>query len=187
MFSMFDSQYREEYMNGYSGVAANAIFSKFGLPVGNPPYTGENAPGNFKDRNKVYGPVDAVKSTYIRSDQGLKFDQQISLVFEYELRSYNGVNGRQAMLDLISNILNVTYTTGSFWGGGIRGFGASQSNIFNNLNIFKCKGGFTDFIDAFSEDISNLTKNRAKNDKNMAGYDFEKSPRKRCGEGKVYN
>ena len=26
------------------------------------------------------------------------------LVFEYELRAYNGINGRQAMLDLISNI-----------------------------------------------------------------------------------
>lgn len=161
MFSVFDKQYREEYMNGYSGTAANAVFQKFGFPVGNPPYTGDSNPANFKDRTKVYGPVDAVKSTYVRSEQGLKFEQQITLVFEYELRSYNGVNGRQAMLDLISNILNVTYSTGSFWGGGIRGFGASQSNVFNNLNIFKVKGGFTEFIDAFSKDIANFSKGDA--------------------------
>lgn len=161
MFSVFDKQYREEYMNGYSATAANSVFQKFGFPVGNAPYTGDSNPANFKDRTKVYGPVDAVKSTYVRSEQGLKFEQQITLVFEYELRSYNGVNGRQAMLDLISNILNVTYSTGSFWGGGIRGFGASQSNVFNNLNIFKVKGGFTEFIDAFSKDIANFSKDDA--------------------------
>jgi hypothetical protein len=61
------------------------------------------------------------------------------------------------MLDLLANILNVTYTTGSFWGGGIKGYGAAQSNIFANLNIFKCKGGFTDFVDVFSQDLSDLT------------------------------
>ena len=42
------------------------------------------------------------------------------------------------MLDLISNILNVTYTTGTFWGGGFGfGFAAHQSNIFANLEVFK--------------------------------------------------
>jgi hypothetical protein len=60
------------------------------------------------------------------------------------------------MLDLISNILNVTYTTGSFWGGGYKGFAAHQSNIFTNLNIFKARGGFTEFVDAFVDDLSGL-------------------------------
>jgi hypothetical protein len=60
------------------------------------------------------------------------------------------------MLDLLSNILNVTYTTGTFWGGGFHGFAAHQSNVFANLNVFKARGGFTNFVDALSEDLSNL-------------------------------
>ena len=79
--------------------------------------------------------------------------KKLSLVFEYELRSYNGINPKQAMLDLLSNILNVTYTTGTFWGGGYKGFAAHQSNIFANLNVFKKHGNFTDFIDNFSKDL----------------------------------
>lgn len=159
MFSMFDQSYQKSYMAGYSGEAANKVFTDvFGIPekfIGNAPYK-QNA--NFQDRVKVYGPVDSIRSTYIRSDEGLTFDQKLTLTFEYELRSYNGINGRQAMLDLISNILNVTYTTGTFWRGGYKGFAAQQSNIFANLNIFKCKGGFTDFMDAFSQDLSGLGK-----------------------------
>ena len=157
IFSAFDSNYQKQYMAGYAGNAANVAFEAFGIKgMGNPPYANNLG---FRDKNKVYGPVDAIKSTYIRDDKGITFEQKISVVFEYELRSYNGINPKQAMLDLISNILNVTYTTGSFWGGGVKGYGAQQSNIFSNLNIFKCKGGFTDFVDAFSKDLSNLTSN----------------------------
>ena len=157
IFSVFDKKYQQQYMEGYAGEAANKVFEQFGLPVGNKPYSGSQF-ADFRDRNKVYGPVDSIRSTYIRSDEGLVFEHKFSLTFEYELRSYNGINGKQAMLDLLSHILNVTYTTGSFWGGGFKGYGAHQSNVFANLNMFKAKGGFTNFIDAFSKDLSNAGK-----------------------------
>ena len=155
IFSVFDQKYREQYQNGYAGEAANTAFGYLGMNLGNPPYKNVTT---FEDSLKVYGPVDTIRSTYVRSDEGLSFTQQIKLTFEYELRSYNGINGKQAMLDLISNILNVTYTTGSFWGGGYKGYASHQSNIFANLNAFKARGGFTDFMDKFSEDLSNLGK-----------------------------
>ena len=156
IFSSFDSTYQKQYMEGYGGEAANSFFDHLGIKMGNPPYR-EHL--DFRDtRTKVYGPVDTIQSTYIRDEGGLTFEHKISLVFEYELRSYNGINPKQAMLDLISNILNVTYTTGSFWGGGYKGFAASQSNIFANLNIFKAKGGFTDFADKFAKDIASFSK-----------------------------
>jgi hypothetical protein len=79
----------------------------------------------------------------------------MSLVFEYELRSYNGINPKQAMLDLLSNILNVTYTTGTFWGGGFKGYAAQQSNIFTNLNVFKTHGGAMELIGALIDDANN--------------------------------
>ena len=153
IFSTFDQQYRKQYMEGYAGEAGNQFFKYLGVDLGSPPY--KNYAGQ-EDSLKVYGPVDSIRSTYMRDDKGLTFTQNFSLVFEYELRSYNGINGKQAMLDLISNILNVTYTTGSFWSGGYKGFAAHQSNIFTNLNIFKANGGFTDFVDKFVDDLSGL-------------------------------
>ena len=156
MVSVFDSSYRAQYQNGTASTAGNAFFSHIGINgLGDAPY--KNHAGFRDEKTKVWGPIDSVRSTYVRADKGLNFDQKITLVFEYELKSYNGINGKQAMLDLISNILNVTYTTGSFWGGGIKGFGAHQSNIFANLNIFKARGGFTNFIDAFALDLHNFS------------------------------
>lgn len=153
VFSMFDKEYQNQYMAGYNDAAANDAFGYLGIKnMGNAPYKDY---ANHRDRNKVYGPVDSIRGTYIRDDSGLTFEQKLTLVFEYELRSYNGINPKQAMLDLISNILNVTYTTGSFWGGGFKGHAAHQSNVFANLNIMKAKGGFTDFIDAFAQDLTN--------------------------------
>ena len=155
--AMFDKTYRDQYQKGYAGGAVNPYISKL-FPIGNidPPYSGLFG---AKDQNKTYGPVDAIKKVYGRSDGGIDFDQSFKLTFEYELRSYNGINGRQAMLDLISNILNVTYTTGTFWGGGYTGGGAHQNNIFSNLSIFKTSGGFTNFMDAFAQDVSTVTTN----------------------------
>lgn len=158
IFSIFDSKYRDAYMEGRAGEAANGVFEKIGISAArdfNPPYKATEY-WSFRDQTKVYGPIDSIRSTYARADEGLTFEHKISLVFEYELRSYNGINGKQAMLDLISNILNVTYTTGTFWGGGYKSTGAHQSNIFANLEIFKCKGGFTDFVDAFAKDLSTV-------------------------------
>lgn len=158
--ALFDKTYRQQYQAGMSGGAINPyvseMFGKINPKLGqniDPPYSDWLT---FKDQNKVYGPVDAVKKVYYRGEGGIDFNQSFTLTFEYELRSYNGINGRQAMLDLLSNILNVTYTTGTFWGGGYRGGGAHQNNIFANLNIFKANGGFTDFVDAFARDISSV-------------------------------
>ena len=150
--ALFDKSYRKQVAGGYAGAAIKPYIPKF-FPFDDAPYHGLLG---AMDSNKIYGPVDAIKKVYYRGDQGIDFEQSFKLTFEYELRSYNGINGRQAMLDLISNILNVTYTTGTFWGGGYVGGGAHQNNIFSNLNIMKCNGGFTDFMDAFANDMSTV-------------------------------
>jgi hypothetical protein len=118
MFNVFDSKYRAQYMAGQAGDSANAAFGFFGIKgAGGPPYKGHIG---MRDDTKIYGPVDGIKGTYMRSNKGIEFDQKLTLVFEYELKSYNGINPRQAMLDLLSNILTVTYTTGTFFGGSYR-------------------------------------------------------------------
>lgn len=162
--AIFDQQYVDEYQKGYAGGAVNDYLRKFfpknfsGI-IGDPPYQGYKG---WRDNNKTYGPVDAVKRTYYRSDEGINFNQSIKLVFEYELKSYNGINGRQAMIDLISNILTVTYTTGTFWGGGYVSRGAHQNNLFTRLEIFKNNKGFTGYMDAFMKDLNQIKSNVGK-------------------------
>lgn len=152
----FDPTYRKQYQAGYGGATIEPFMSKFYGASG--PYD-ISREKNWRDSNKVYGPIDRVKSTYMRSEDGLQFVQDITLTFDYELRSYNGVNARQAFLDLLSNILNVTYSTGDFWGGGYIGGGMHQNSIFANMAIFKANGGFSSFVDAFAKDYSTITSN----------------------------
>lgn len=155
--NMFDATYRQQYMDGHAGSHVNKIFSKFAPNLGDPPYPASSW-NQFKDSSKVYGPVDVIKKTHMRGEEGIDFQQSITLTFDYELRSYNGINTRQAMLDLLSNILNVTYTTGTFWGGGYRGGGAHQNNVFTNMEIFKKNTrGAAGFFDAFAKDYSTLS------------------------------
>lgn len=66
--------------------------------------------------NKTYGPVDSITKTQIR-DRGVHATYKIDLVFEYELRSYAGINPRIAMLDIIANMLALTFNNAKFWGG----------------------------------------------------------------------
>lgn len=117
-------------------------------------------PGGFGPHNqepyKTYGPIDRVKKNYMRGNEGLSWNMKFSITFEYELRAYNGINPRQAMLDLLASILSVTYTTGGFWGGAYYGGGMGQGSTFRNLNIFKATGGFTNYMDALVHDLSTI-------------------------------
>ena len=169
--ALFDKTYRQQYRDGGAGTIlqryTNNFFPKW-MQQGEPPYPASQW-STFQDNAKAYGPIDVIKDTYKRGENGLQFNQDISITFDYELRSYNGINPRQAMLDLLANILNVTYNTGTFWGGGFRGYGAHQSNIFTNLQIYKSQGGFTSFIDSFHQDVKTIEKNIKDSIKSQGG------------------
>lgn len=151
--ALTNSRTRAQYNSGYnvSPAADSFMGSMFGASAS--PYNAEYL--NKRDRTKVYGPVDRVKKIYTRSEEGLDFNMNMTLVFEYELKAYNGINPKTALLDLISNILSVTYTTGTFWGGDYWPMARGQSSSFRNLNIFKCNGTFTDYMDAIAKDLRN--------------------------------
>lgn len=137
IFNMSNPQYRKLVQTGQASLNN----------VANGEYMGKMFPGSTEapykgtwnkmlDRNKVYGPVDVVDKTK-RRKRGLVFEHQFTLTFDYELRSYYGVNGKAAFTDLLANILATTYVHGDFWGGERRFFGGMQDNIFANLPIFQ--------------------------------------------------
>jgi hypothetical protein len=78
----------------------------------------------YENENVVFGPIDVIKTMMIR-DTGLEFKQEMTIVFEYELRSIDGINPRVAMLDLLSNVMICTMNRGTFWGGDVRYYGGN--------------------------------------------------------------
>lgn len=152
-FAAFDPTYQKQVQLGQAGSAVFDLFGPLKKYMGDAPYSDHLTQ---RDANKVYGPVDVIKETYMRSDEGLQFNQSISLTFEYELRSYSNINTRQAMLDLLANILAVTYTSGDFWGGGYQSFGAHQSDLYTNMKVFKTAGTVGETWDALTNDVSSI-------------------------------
>lgn len=85
-----------------------AILNKGNLPPD--PYS------NGPYENRIIGPVnriDAVK----RRDAGLKYDNKISIVFEYVARPIGGINSKAVLLDILSNFLVIGTASAMFWGG----------------------------------------------------------------------
>ena len=130
--------YRQGVMNGKWG-GENSIlneiggwtsFSDFGgKKVLNPQGTYEGDAdaqdilfGRRWDQNKIYYPKGTIRDTH-QYEGRLTFQHEFSLTFDYELRAYANINPKSAFLDLLGNILKVTYRTGTFWGGEQRVYG----------------------------------------------------------------
>ena len=163
VMNMANKDYVAGTLRGSCGTSSTATLSK--MLGGTRAVVGPNRTdwAYYRDQSKPYGPVDVIAKTHIRKDGsegGLLFEQSISLTFDYELRSYDGINGRAALLDLLGNILSVTYTNGNFWGGQIRNTGMAQSNIFANLPIFNLNGheDYNQIKDKFMDSLSDVGK-----------------------------
>ena len=59
----------------------------------------------------------------------MTFSQEFTIKFSYKLRAYDNINPRAAFLDLIGNILAVTYRSGTFWGGSRMFRGAPPNKV----------------------------------------------------------
>ena len=80
----------------------------------------------YWDKNRIYEPKDTLRSTYQYTGE-LKFEHAFTLTFKYKLRGYDNINAKSAFLDLLGNILAVTYRQGTFWGGEQRIIGSPQN------------------------------------------------------------
>lgn len=114
------------------GIAPNALALILGEDgsrgfLSSAPYANNPAVnGSAYDNNRVYAPKDSIRSTHIY-DGKLEFANEFTLKFAYKLRGYDNINARNAFLDLLGNILVVTYKSGTFWPGEQRITGAPQN------------------------------------------------------------
>jgi hypothetical protein len=69
--------------------------------------------------NAVFGPLNVIKDMKVR-DKGLNFEQDFTLNFHYDLKGFKNTSPKVAFLDVLSNMLMLTYNNAPFWGGAVR-------------------------------------------------------------------
>jgi len=69
--------------------------------------------------NFVEGPLYVIKRIMVK-DSGIECSPEFKLTFHYDLRSYGNINPKLAFLDILSNMLVLTYNAAPFWGGATR-------------------------------------------------------------------
>lgn len=69
--------------------------------------------------NLINGPVNVIMGAKAR-ERGLDYTHQINLNFEYSTKYIERINPKAAMLDIISNMLAMSYQHADFWGGDNR-------------------------------------------------------------------
>ena len=126
----------EAGINGYSAAQSNLISAKgSGFDSMKSTYP-----------NHVYGPYNAIKSVLARNDEGLKFDNEFTLNFYYDLRGFDNTSPKVVFMDVLSNLLAITYNNAPFWGGGTRWTGSgSTGKPFGDFNKLK-SGDYSGYL-----------------------------------------
>lgn len=109
--------------------------------------------------NHALGPYNIIKNVKVR-DMGLTFEHEIKLVFHYDLRSIGKVNPKLAMLDVMGNMLVLTYNNAPFWGGSARytSSGTVKKPFGDMAKLFNgdFKGYLTSVQKSFSDGAKNM-------------------------------
>ena len=103
------------------------------------------------DKNKIYTPQNTIQSTH-KYEGELTLSHDFTLNFSYRLRALDIMNPKAVMLDLLGNILEVTYNRGHFWGGERRfigpprnASGIAKANAFIDKQWDKLEGFIAGF------------------------------------------
>ena len=127
LVNLFNTEHAEGVEKGINASAFSMLLKDDASEYDKGPYADNPAVnGRMFDKHKIYEPKDTVRSKY-EYEGNLKFNQQFTLTFNYKLRGYDNINGKTAMLDLLGNILAVTYKKGKFWPGEQHIIGAPQN------------------------------------------------------------
>ena len=181
LVNLFNTEHAENVEKGINASAFSMLLKDDASEYDKGPYADNPAVnGRMFDKHKIYEPKDTVRSKY-EYEGNLKFSQQFTLTFNYKLRGYDNINGKTALLDLLGNILAVTYKKGKFWPGEQHIIGAPQSDqgwkkaqilqdgIINETRTFiesVCKGD--SLADAASSAINTISGIKIDSDKSLS-------------------
>ena len=117
IINALNPQMNSSINKGFSGASNHLIGRAFNSWFGwkDAPYYDTKVLTNYDD-HKIYTPRNTIQSMH-KYEGNLEFKHEFTLVFSYKLRSYQNINPKSAMLDLLANVFATTYTRGNFWGG----------------------------------------------------------------------
>lgn len=127
------------FSSGENSLIGKAFSSWFGWKT-DAYYSKELLKPQNWDEHRIFTPINTVQSME-KYEGKLEFKHEFTLVFSYKLRSYQNINPKSAMLDLIANILATTYNRGNFWGGRNEIVGAQPNKSGWNKAMAMVKGG----------------------------------------------
>lgn len=108
--------------------------------------------------NHVFGPYNSIRRMRVRDDKGLEFTKEFELHFHYELRALHGANPKVMFMDLMGQILALTYSNAPFWGGAVRYIGGGAGTIgkpLGNAEMIR-NGDYKGFLTSVMSDIGKM-------------------------------
>jgi hypothetical protein len=109
--------------------------------------------------NHVFGPYNKITSMLVRGKDGLLFDKEFTIKFQYEMKGLYGTNPKVLFMDQLANILALTYSTAPFWGGEVRYLGSgSIGKPFGNAALLQ-SGNYGGFLGSVFKDLQGMATN----------------------------
>lgn len=108
----------------------------------------------------VYGPVNVVNSAKIRARGFSTTMKKYQVTFDYSLKYIGGLNPKAAMLDIMSNMLALTYNHANFWGGENRflvdrqNFPLINQELFHKFLANPTSSGVKDVVQLLSQKVT---------------------------------
>lgn len=109
--------------------------------------------------NHVFGPYNKITSMMTRGQDGLLFEKEFTVKFQYEMKGIYGANPKVLFMDQFANILALTYSTAPFWGGEVRYLGSgSIGKPFGNIDLLR-GGHYKEFLGSVMNDLQGMATN----------------------------
>ena len=109
--------------------------------------------------NHVFGPYNKITSMLIRGKDGLLFEKEFTIKFQYEMKGLYGANPKVMFMDQLANVLALTYSNAPFWGGEVRYIGnGSIGKPFGNAALLQA-GNYKGFLGSVMGDLQKMGTN----------------------------
>jgi hypothetical protein len=109
--------------------------------------------------NHVFGPYNKITSMVVRGQDGLLFEKEFTIKFQYEMKGLFGANPKVMFMDQLANILALTYSNAPFWGGEVRYTGSgSIGKPFGNAALLQ-SGDYKGFLGSVMGDLQKMGTN----------------------------
>jgi hypothetical protein len=118
--------------------------------------------GPYRDHDSMKGPINVIDEINVPK-RGLDFSNDIKLVFEWELKSYGKIQAKDALLDIIANLLILTYSNAPFWGGKIlQGNDPRAATIIGDQKYLE-SGEWVKYFKSVGLELGSMAQNLFKN------------------------